>query len=101
MSGRKFWTLRVFRFNFFFENRAVYEIWEKYDRARQVTDDNIIRRMRFACWINKSTDAHSEYVMIIAFQGKIVKANAHQCDVTRTLPVFCTVILFRILVMIY
>jgi hypothetical protein len=35
------------------ENRAVYEMtWEKYGRARQVTDNNIIRRMRFACWIN-------------------------------------------------
>jgi hypothetical protein len=34
------------------ENRAVYELmWEKYGRARQVTDNNIIRRMRFACWI--------------------------------------------------
>jgi hypothetical protein len=34
------------------ENRAVYEVmWEKYGRARQVTDGDIIRRMRFACWI--------------------------------------------------
>jgi hypothetical protein len=35
-------------------------------RARQATDDNIIRRMRIACWITKATDTHSEYVMIIA-----------------------------------
>jgi len=34
------------------ENRAVYQIMcEKYGRARQVTDNNIIRRMRFACWL--------------------------------------------------
>jgi len=26
-----------------------------------------IRRMRIACWINKDTDTHSEYVIIIAF----------------------------------
>jgi len=24
--------------------------------ARQATDDNIIRRVRFACWIEKATD---------------------------------------------
>ena len=38
---------------------------EKYGRARQVTDDNIIRRMRSACWIIKATDTHSEYVQAI------------------------------------
>jgi hypothetical protein len=54
--------------NFFSENRAVYEImWKKYGRARQTTDDNIIRRMRFACRITKATDTHSEYVILIAF----------------------------------
>jgi hypothetical protein len=40
---------------------------KKYGTARQATDDNIIRRMRFACWIPKATDTHSEYVMLIAF----------------------------------
>ena len=39
---------------FFFKNPALYEImWKKYGRARQETDDNIIQRMRFACWIIK------------------------------------------------
>jgi hypothetical protein len=40
---------------------------EKYVTARQTTDDNIIRRMRFACWITKATHTHSEYVILIAF----------------------------------
>jgi hypothetical protein len=40
---------------------------EKYRTARQATDDNIIRRMRFACWITKATDTHSEVVIFIAF----------------------------------
>ena len=40
---------------------------EKYGRARQATDDDMIRRMRFACWITKATDTHSEYVIRIAF----------------------------------
>jgi hypothetical protein len=40
---------------------------EKYGKTRHATDDNIIRRMRFACWITKATGTHSEYVIIIAF----------------------------------
>jgi hypothetical protein len=44
---------------------------EIYGRARQATDDNIIRRIRFACWITKATDTHSEYVIIIAFPLQI------------------------------
>ena len=40
---------------------------EKYGTAGQATEGNIIRYMRFACWIPKATDAHWEYVIIIAF----------------------------------
>ena len=36
----------------------------------QDTDDNIIRHIRFACWINKATDTTSEYVILIAFPRK-------------------------------
>jgi hypothetical protein len=35
-------------------SRKSYRLWdnvEKYGTARQATDANIIRRMRFACWI--------------------------------------------------
>ena len=39
----------------------------KYGRAGQATDDNITRRMRFACRITKATDTHSGYVILIAF----------------------------------
>jgi len=50
------------------ENRAVYEImWKKCCTVGQATDDNKIRRMRFACWIPKATNAHSEYVILVAF----------------------------------
>jgi hypothetical protein len=37
----------------------------KYGRARQATDDNITRRMRFACWVTKATDTHSQYISLI------------------------------------
>jgi hypothetical protein len=40
---------------------------ERYGRATLATDDNIIRRMRVACWITKATDTHSAYVIRIAF----------------------------------
>jgi len=40
---------------------------EKYGRARQDTDNNIIRRMRFAYLITKATDARSEYLIHITF----------------------------------
>jgi len=36
-------------------------------RARRVSDDNTVRRMRIACRITKATDSHSEYVILIAF----------------------------------
>jgi hypothetical protein len=52
--------------NFFSKNCTVYEImWKKYGTARQPTDDNIIRRMRFAFCITKATDTHTEYVTLI------------------------------------
>ena len=53
-------------FFFFFESCAVYEI-----RLKNVVDPDrpqmAKRRIRFACWILKATDANSEYVILIAF----------------------------------
>ena len=40
---------------------------EKYSTAEQTTDDDIIRRMRFACWIIKVTETHSEYTILTVF----------------------------------
>jgi hypothetical protein len=34
---------------------------KKYGRARQATDENKIRRMRFAFWITKATDAQNMF----------------------------------------
>jgi hypothetical protein len=64
--------------NFFFESRAIYEIYvEKYSTARQPTYDNIIRRMRFACWITKATDTHSAYVIFYRFSTATVVTRTH------------------------
>ena len=52
----------------FSENRTVYEVNEEiWCTAREATDDNTVWRTRIACWIPKTTDAHSEYVIHIAF----------------------------------
>jgi hypothetical protein len=40
---------------------------EKYSRAGQAAEDDIIRRMRFACCTTKATNTHSEYVIFIHF----------------------------------
>jgi len=40
---------------------------EKYGTARQAADNNIICRMRFACWMTMATNTHSEYIIITAF----------------------------------
>jgi len=49
-----------------FFNHAVCEImWKEYETARWATDE-IIRRMRIACYITNATDTHSEYVIRLA-----------------------------------
>jgi hypothetical protein len=56
-----------FKFNNSFRKSCcLWNIVEKYGTVRQATDDNIIWRMRFTCWIIKATDTHSEYVIYIA-----------------------------------
>jgi len=58
----------------------------KYGIARQVTDDNKKGRMRFACWITRVTDIHSEYVIILIFHSNIGYANAPLYYVVRRVP---------------
>jgi hypothetical protein len=48
------------------ENRDVYEIMWK-NLVESVGAQMKIRRLRFACFINKATNTHSEYVLVIAF----------------------------------
>jgi hypothetical protein len=44
--------------------------------VRQATDDNVVRYMRFACWITKVT--HTGYVILylLLFHGTNCYANA-------------------------
>jgi hypothetical protein len=72
-------------------SRKSCRLWdnvEKYGGATQATVDNIIRRMRFACWITKATDTHSECIIFLLFHCKNGYANAPQCSLICSLPVF-------------
>jgi hypothetical protein len=60
---------------------------EKYGKAGQATDDNIIWCMHFACCTTKATNTHSEYVILIAFHGDNGYIGAPQCYVIHVLPV--------------
>ena len=52
--------------NFFFENRAVYEIgWKNTVKAGR--PQMTVWRMRITCWIPKATNTHSKYVILIVF----------------------------------
>jgi len=64
----------------FSDYRSRYGNVEKCNREA-TDDDNIIRRMRFACWITKATDKYSEYVTLIAFHGNYVYMTAPQFNV--------------------
>jgi len=57
---------------FFRKSCLLWDTVEKYGRAPLVTDENMIRRVRFARWITKVTDASSEDVILIAFPWKFV-----------------------------
>ena len=53
--------------SFFWKSWLFLDNVEKYCTAEQGRDENIIRRIRFACWTNEATNTHSEYVILIDF----------------------------------
>jgi hypothetical protein len=58
--------------HFIFSNvsRKSCPLWDNvkiHITVGQATNDNVIRRMRFACWITEATVTHSEYVILIGF----------------------------------
>jgi len=56
-------------------------VWEKYGRVRHATYDNVIRCMRYACWISKAKDTHSEHIILMLSHGDNGYANVPQCYV--------------------
>jgi len=48
-----------------------------------------------SCWINKATDTHSEYVILIALHGNDNHKNAPQCyGYTNIVCLFCNSVYF-------
>jgi hypothetical protein len=60
----------------------------KHGGARKATDDNITRRMCFACWITKATDTRSGRVTLIAFRDKSGYTKAPFYYFVRTFHLF-------------
>jgi len=70
------------------ENQNIHFMFSNvFFQKKKSTDENIIRRMRTACWILKATDTHSEYVILLFYRSSGF-ADAPRCYVTRTSPVF-------------
>jgi hypothetical protein len=63
-----------FMFNNFFKNCAVYEIMWK--NIVELGRQQIIWHMCIACWIPKSTNAHRDCVILIAFP---LQQWLHEC----------------------
>ena len=60
---------RFMFYNFFpLKSCRLWDNVEMYGTARQATNDNAIKCMRFSCWIPKATDTHSDYIILIAFR---------------------------------
>jgi len=55
--------------NLFFSLSKVLPVMRLWKNIIELdtTDDNIIMLMRFACWIPKAANTHSEYVILIDF----------------------------------
>jgi len=66
-------------------------------QSDKATEDNIMRRICFECWVNKAADTHSKYILLIALPLQQCCTNAPQCYVKRILmsrlsfnsPSFC------------
>ena len=80
------------KYLFFRKSCRLWENLEKCGRAGQTTDDNTIECLRFACWITKATDTHSEYVIFICSPRQHWLRERTSRYVTRTLPLFFDVL---------
>jgi hypothetical protein len=72
----------LYSIRFFRKSCRLWDNVEKCDSARQATMTiYVIGRMRFACWITKATDTHSEYVILLVFHGNKGCTNAPRFNV--------------------
>jgi hypothetical protein len=62
-----------------------------YVKAREATDNNIIRCMRIACWMTKATVTHTEYVILIV--STVILVPQTRLNTTSIFLVSCTVVI--------
>jgi len=78
----------------------LYEITWKHvvQPDRQTVDDNIIRRLRFTCWISlEPPGTHSEYVAILDFRRKQwLRGSTSVLRFVPKLPAFCLLPFLRV-----
>ena len=43
---------------------------ERYSKAGEAIDENILRRIGFKRWISKATNTHSLYVILVSFSRR-------------------------------
>jgi hypothetical protein len=72
---------------FFRKSCRLWDNVEKYGTARQATDDNIIRRMRFECRITKATDTLTICNTYCFSTATMVTRTRPNVTFIRTLPV--------------
>jgi len=83
----------LFCVQWLFSKKKLCHFWDnvkKYGTTREATDDNI-RRIRFAFWIPKATDTHSECVIHTAFpqqQWLCARASGLRYTYTACLVIF-------------
>jgi hypothetical protein len=80
-------TYFMFNILFFRKSCRLQDNMGKYCTAGQVTDDRIIGRKRFACWIKRAIGTHSEHVILLASHDNNGYRNTPLFHVIRTLPV--------------
>jgi hypothetical protein len=56
------YDVRKIKTHFVFSNFSQKSCSEKYDRAGQATEENIILGMNVACQITKATDTHTQNI---------------------------------------
>jgi len=83
--------------NFFSPKNLAFCNVEKYSPIKQATDDSIIRRKRFACWINKARIHRvisNKYLWL--FYDNYGFAKARRCYNIFTLPLLLYLSLFDV-----
>ena len=85
--AEKIKTNYILRDIFFRKSRRLWDNVEKYVRAMKATDDNILQRRRFACWITKTTHTHT--IVIYNIYCSCTAAAVMRTPLSVTLYVHC------------